>query len=57
VVNHTPHRSVAGTGYSRDSLNGMLSVDDVIQAVTAIYLDEVDLKYIKVIHHPPDVNH
>ena len=48
VINHAPDRDVAGAGECRNGFDGVLSIDDVIGAITATDLDKIDLAKVEM---------
>ena len=55
VINHTPNRSLARPGSGGDSLNGMLTIKNIIGAVPAAYLDRVNLVNIEILCSPSNM--
>ena len=56
IIDHTPYRRIARTGYQRNDLNGMLSVKDIVHPVPSADLNRIDLIRIKVLGGPQNMS-
>ena len=48
IIDHAPDRGIAGTGYKSNDLNGVLTIENIIDSVSAAYLYGIDLIEIKI---------
>ena len=57
VIDHTPDRSITGTGYCCYDLYGMLTIKNVIDAVSAADFYRIDMIQVKVFNSFLNVLH
>ena len=50
IVNHAPNRSISGTRLGGDYLNGVLTVKNIVNAVSSADFNRVNLANIELIN-------
>ena len=55
VIDHAPNWRISGTRYGGDNFNGMLTIENIVDPITAAYLYRVDLQKVEVSDSSADV--